>query len=180
MSLSVNTLNSQQVIYFLFKINLVLIKKQYVTYLLLTKINQVLMTQTHHNKMKDIRVNTRFVLFAVIFLVIFIVYLTTNKKCDEHKTNKISITPYQELPTIFAVTPTYSRPVQKAELTRLSQTIMLVPNVHWILVEDAVEKSLLVKNLLIRTGLITRSTQLNVKTPDNFKLKGKVCFVKYL
>lgn len=134
------------------------------------------MNQTDHNKMKDIRVNTRFILFAVIFLVIFIVYLTTNKKCDEHK---ISITPYQELPTIFAVTPTYSRPVQKAELTRLSQTIMLVPNVHWILVEDAVDKSLLVKNLLIRTGLITRSTQLNVKTPDNFKLKGKVSFLKH-
>lgn len=51
---------------------------------------------------------------------------------------------------------------------------MLVPNVHWVIIEDANETSRLVENLLKRTGLTERSTQLNIKTPDNYKLKGKV------
>ena len=40
-------------------------------------------------------------------------------------------------PVIYAVTPTYYRPVQMAELTRLCNTFLLVPNFHWILVEDS-------------------------------------------
>lgn len=50
---------------------------------------------------------------------------------------------------------------------------MLVPNIHWILIEDATETSTLVRNLLKRTGLAARSTQLNAKTPADFKLKEK-------
>lgn len=50
---------------------------------------------------------------------------------------------------------------------------MLVPNIHWILIEDSAETSLLVRNLLKRTGLDSRSTQLNAKTPSDFKLKDK-------
>ncbi len=42
-----------------------------------------------------------------------------------------------ELPIIYVVTPTYARPVQKAELTRLSQTLLHVPALRWIVVEDA-------------------------------------------
>jgi len=41
------------------------------------------------------------------------------------------------LPVIYIVTPTYARPVQKAELTRLQNTLIHVPSLHWILVEDA-------------------------------------------
>lgn len=51
---------------------------------------------------------------------------------------------------------------------------MLVPNIHWIIIEDAVETSKLVKSLLERAGLKSRSTLLNSKTPDDFKLKAKV------
>ena len=43
----------------------------------------------------------------------------------------------QSMPIIFVITPTYARPVQKAELTRLCNTFLIVPNLHWILVEDA-------------------------------------------
>ena len=43
----------------------------------------------------------------------------------------------QSMPIIFVITPTYARPAQKAELTRLCNTFLLVPNLHWILVEDA-------------------------------------------
>ncbi|XP_063600681.1 galactosylgalactosylxylosylprotein 3-beta-glucuronosyltransferase P-like [Penaeus indicus] len=41
-------------------------------------------------------------------------------------------------PKIYVITPTYRRPEQVAELTRLSQTLMLVPNLHWLVAEDAV------------------------------------------
>lgn len=50
---------------------------------------------------------------------------------------------------------------------------MLTPNLHWILVEDSEVQTTLVKNLLIQAKLDKRSTVLNVKTPDQFKLKGK-------
>ena len=75
------------------------------------------------------------------------------------------------MPPVYAVTPTYARPEQKAELTRLSQTFLLVPNLHWILVEDSDRKTPLVSRLLERSGL--KFTHLNVKTPDEMKLKEK-------
>uniref|UniRef100_A0A9L0S716 Galactosylgalactosylxylosylprotein 3-beta-glucuronosyltransferase n=1 Tax=Equus caballus TaxID=9796 RepID=A0A9L0S716_HORSE len=49
------------------------------------------------------------------------------------------------LPTIYAITPTYSRPVQKAELTRLANTFRQVAQLHWILVEDAAARSELMR-----------------------------------
>lgn len=56
---------------------------------------------------------------------------------------------------------------------RLAQTLLLVPYVHWIIVEDASQNSDLVRNLLTRTGLNQRSTLLFAKTPSDFKLKRK-------
>lgn len=40
-------------------------------------------------------------------------------------------------PVIYVITPTYTRAVQKAELTRLLNTLSHVPSLHWIIVEDA-------------------------------------------
>ncbi|KAJ7413420.1 beta-1,3-glucuronyltransferase 1 [Pitangus sulphuratus] len=74
------------------------------------------------------------------------------------------------LPTIHVVTPTYSRPVQKAELTRLANTLLHVPNLHWILVEDSQRRTPLITRLLRDTGL--NYTHLNVETPRNYKLRG--------
>lgn len=74
------------------------------------------------------------------------------------------------LPTLHVVTPTYSRPVQKAELTRLANTFLHVPNLHWILVEDSHRQTPLVTRLLQETGL--NYTHLNVETPRNYKLRG--------
>lgn len=68
-----------------------------------------------------------------------------------------------KLSTIFAITPTYRRFLQKAELTRTAQTLKHVKNLHWIVVEDSHEKTNLVKRLLSRCGL--RYTHLNVRTP---------------
>ncbi|XP_040839555.1 galactosylgalactosylxylosylprotein 3-beta-glucuronosyltransferase 2 isoform X2 [Ochotona curzoniae] len=53
--------------------------------------------------------------------------------------------PQAQLPTIYAITPTYSRPVQKAELTRLANTFRQVAQLHWILVEDAAARSELMR-----------------------------------
>jgi len=43
----------------------------------------------------------------------------------------------KDLPTIYIITPTYKRPEQIPDLTRLSQTLMHVPAIHWLLIEDA-------------------------------------------
>ncbi|XP_067011270.2 galactosylgalactosylxylosylprotein 3-beta-glucuronosyltransferase I [Anabrus simplex] len=80
-------------------------------------------------------------------------------------------------PTIYAITPTYSRPVQKAELTRLSHTFMLVPDFHWIIVEDAPSPTSLVTKLLLRSGI--PHTQLVAATPKKWKLKEKDANWKY-
>ncbi|XP_053297387.1 galactosylgalactosylxylosylprotein 3-beta-glucuronosyltransferase 1 [Pleuronectes platessa] len=74
------------------------------------------------------------------------------------------------LPTIHVITPTYSRPVQKAELTRLANTLLHVPNLHWILVEDSQRRTPLVSSLLVETGL--NYTHINVETPRNYKVRG--------
>jgi len=74
----------------------------------------------------------------------------------------------ENLPIIYAVTPTHSRPLQKAELTRISQTFLLVPNFHWIVVEDSMEKTPLVANLLAKSGI--PYTHLNAGTPKEWKL----------
>jgi galactosylgalactosylxylosylprotein 3-beta-glucuronosyltransferase 3 len=71
-------------------------------------------------------------------------------------------------PVIYAITPTFARPVQKAELTRLAQTFLHVPNFHWIVVEDAPQKTSLVSRFLETSGLIY--THLSVTTPPNYKL----------
>lgn len=71
-------------------------------------------------------------------------------------------------PTIYAITPTFTRPVQKAELTRLSQTFLHVPNFHWIVVEDSAKKTALVTRFLEGSGLIY--THLAAATPPNYKL----------
>lgn len=55
----------------------------------------------------------------------------------------------------------------------MAQTLLLLPYVHWIIVEDSAENTALVRNLLERTGLSKRSTLLYAKTPPDFKLKRK-------
>ncbi|KAG5890819.1 hypothetical protein JTB14_008260 [Gonioctena quinquepunctata] len=77
----------------------------------------------------------------------------------------------ESLPTIYAITPTYYRYVQRAELTRISQTLRLVPNIHWIVIEDAEEKTDLVRHVLAESHLTF--THLNAKTPPFEQLKDK-------
>lgn len=73
------------------------------------------------------------------------------------------------LPTIHVITPTYTRAVQKAELTRLTNTLLHVPNLHWIVVEDSSRRTPLVSRLLRGSGL--NHTHLNVETPRIHRLR---------
>lgn len=72
-----------------------------------------------------------------------------------------------DIPTIFMITPTYSRWTQKADLTRLCQTLMHVKNIHWIVVEDADKKTELVTDFLHNCPV--SSTQLNFRTSRKFR-----------
>lgn len=69
----------------------------------------------------------------------------------------------ENMPTIFAITPTFARDEQKSYLTRLSQTFLHVRKFHWIVIEDSKSKTQLVRNLLAKTGL--NHTHLNIATP---------------
>ena len=57
------------------------------------------------------------------------------------------------LPVIYVITPTYPRPTQIPELVRFAQTLMTVPKVFWIVVEDAPLLSIRVATYLNSTGL---------------------------
>uniref|UniRef100_A0A672HAJ7 Galactosylgalactosylxylosylprotein 3-beta-glucuronosyltransferase n=1 Tax=Salarias fasciatus TaxID=181472 RepID=A0A672HAJ7_SALFA len=92
-----------------------------------------------------------------------------NKDCN--KQVYVRPPPWSDsLPTIYAITPTYKRLVQKADLTRMSNTLLHVANLHWIVVEDSESKTSLVGDLLRKTGL--KYTHLNVHETENITSRG--------
>ncbi|EDW62795.1 galactosylgalactosylxylosylprotein 3-beta-glucuronosyltransferase I [Drosophila virilis] len=127
--------------------------------------------------MSEVRIRPRqvLVLIIVFIFVLLMVHRNGKRTCQgpEYLQAMYTKSLTDTLPKIYAITPTYSRPAQKAELTRLSHLFMLVPNLHWIIVEDANSTTALVRNVLLRAGLTDRFTQLNIKTPPEFKLQGK-------
>ena len=72
---------------------------------------------------------------------------------------------------IYAITPTYARPTQRVDLTSICHTLMNVPQITWIVVEDAVNKTQAVTNLLAKCKSVT-SVHLAVKSPPT-KLKAR-------
>ncbi|XP_012252537.2 galactosylgalactosylxylosylprotein 3-beta-glucuronosyltransferase P [Athalia rosae] len=70
---------------------------------------------------------------------------------------------------LYVITPTYRRPEQVPELTRMAHTLMLVKNVHWLVIEDAQIATQQVTDLLKRTGLTYE--HLIAPMPDQYKLK---------
>lgn len=90
------------------------------------------------------------------------------KNCPEFE--RISHSQYSSnIPRIYVITPTYNRPVQRAELTRLGQTLLHVPQLHWIVIEDANHKTPSIHNLLRNLGL--PFTHLHAETDAQQKLK---------
>lgn len=59
-----------------------------------------------------------------------------------------------ETPIIYFVTPTYPRREQFAELTRLGQTLMHIPRLHWIVADDIDSCNSRLEDLLNRLGRI--------------------------
>ncbi|MFH4980011.1 hypothetical protein AB6A40_006720 [Gnathostoma spinigerum] len=57
------------------------------------------------------------------------------------------------VPTIIVVTPTHYRLERIADMTRLSQTLMHVRNIHWIVIEDANRTVDLVERILQRSRI---------------------------
>lgn len=77
-----------------------------------------------------------------------------------------------DLPVIYVVTPTYRRSEQIPELTRMAQTLLNVPAVHWIVVEDSSTLSPVIARLLQRYGI--PHTHLKAQMPEKYKkLKTK-------
>lgn len=76
----------------------------------------------------------------------------------------------KNLPTIYCITPTYVRPTQKADLTRLCQTLQHVQNFHWIVIEDSEMKTNLVSRFLERCGVTY--THLTLRTSPQLRRKG--------
>ncbi|XP_015433421.1 PREDICTED: galactosylgalactosylxylosylprotein 3-beta-glucuronosyltransferase I isoform X2 [Dufourea novaeangliae] len=96
--------------------------------------------------------------------------LTLIKRLEAHDGTSSGITKpiSTEKPTIYAITPTFARPVQKAELTRLYQTFLHIPNFHWIVVEDSEIKTKLVTRFFENSSIIY--THIAAATPPNYKL----------
>ncbi|CAD5210183.1 unnamed protein product [Bursaphelenchus okinawaensis] len=55
--------------------------------------------------------------------------------------------------TIIVITPTHKRPERLADMTRFSQTLMHIKNLHWVVIEDSNATVPAVERILQRTGL---------------------------
>ena len=101
---------------------------------------------------------------AAFILVIDAALRISISKCWQEDTpgkleRDMTATRTVSLPMVYVITPTYARPTQMADLTRLSQALQGVPNVTWILVEDSGRKTQKVERLLNKT---------KVNSGDNF------------
>ena len=81
---------------------------------------------------------------------------------------------------LYIVTPTYTRATQQADLTRLANTLRLVPGVHWLVAEDANTTSEAVRDLLSASKLTY--TQLAASRPAELigKVIGRGVFNRYI
>jgi len=91
--------------------------------------------------------------------------------CDYAEFNSGTVRNNEYLPIIYFVTPTYARSVQIAELTRLGQTLVSIPALHWILVEDSISCNPVIGKLLRRLGV--SFTHLTSEMPAQY-LKHKI------
>ena len=76
-----------------------------------------------------------------------------------------------QLPVIYLIMPTYPRMTQKADITKFIYTMIQVPRIHWIVVEDWPHKTDLVTRMLNSSGL--NYTHLNAVSAKNSSTGGK-------
>ena len=78
---------------------------------------------------------------------------------------------YHDMPIIYIITPTDNkRPTQMADLTRMRNTLWLVPKVVWILIEDSPVKTTKIKMFLEYSKM--PFVHLNEPTPDDLIIKS--------
>ncbi|KJH49526.1 glycosyltransferase family 43 [Dictyocaulus viviparus] len=73
-------------------------------------------------------------------------------------------------PLIIVITPTYKRPARLADMTRFANTLRLVPYVHWIVIEDAIETFPYVENILRRST--HAYTYFALRSPKGYPNRG--------
>lgn len=120
---------------------------------------------------REFRVSYRHAAIAGISVFLLFIYTLSSRKNEicEFNNNNFDGKESNDLPTIYAITPTYARPEQQAELvrygeilvirnagvsclshsfpmTRISHLFRLQKNLFWVIVEDAEETSVLVRN----------------------------------
>lgn len=124
--------------------------------------------------MKSIFYSYFFIVLPWVLIVIIMIDVETSRTVQRrtwlyrdhhHKAQNTAV------PVIYAITPTYTRTVQKAELTRLANTFRQVPNFHWIVVEDSYIITDLVSNFLSTSGV--QHTHLHVSTLLRYKRPGQ-------
>ncbi|KAK1124771.1 hypothetical protein K0M31_006131 [Melipona bicolor] len=95
---------------------------------------------------------------------------TSSQRSQESSSSSSSVSLSERTPEpLYIITPTYRRPEQIPELTRMSHTLMLVKNVHWLVIEDAAVATKQVTRLLERTGL--KFEHLTAPMPEKYKQK---------
>ena len=76
--------------------------------------------------------------------------------------------------TIYIITPTYRRPTQIAELTRLKNLLRNVLKLVWIVVEDSDVKSFLISDFLMQSNL--PFVHLNIPTTVFNLTSGQIAY----
>ncbi|RMZ95925.1 galactosylgalactosylxylosyl 3-beta-glucuronosyltransferase I-like [Brachionus plicatilis] len=78
---------------------------------------------------------------------------------------------YDKLPIIYIITPTNNRvETQLADLTRLRNTLWLVPKIVWILIEDSAVKTRKIENFLKLSKM--SYVHLSEETPDDWRVQS--------
>lgn len=103
-------------------------------------------------------------MLAMTTIVLYLVWTSQGKEmkryayqenvvlCHEQSQDTRNLPPKVE-PTIYFITPSYPRREQVAELTRLGQTLMHVPNLHWIVADDNRLCNAMIMGLLKQFGI---------------------------
>ncbi|CAB04033.3 Galactosylgalactosylxylosylprotein 3-beta-glucuronosyltransferase [Caenorhabditis elegans] len=95
--------------------------------------------------------------YFVFFVMVIVLY---NKYSESFSSNR----------RIIVITPTYRRITRMPDITRMSNTLKQIKNLHWIVIEDGEELVPAVQNVLERSGL--PYTYVTHKTAKGYPAKG--------
>ncbi|KAK0400345.1 hypothetical protein QR680_003457 [Steinernema hermaphroditum] len=109
-------------------------------------------------------------LLAFLFFLLTVTIIQITIYRSEGRYAMANFVPTRYFARIIVITPTYRRSTRLPDLTRMANTLALVENVHWILIEDGNLKVPTVERLLNRTGI--SCTYLAVKTKPGYPKRG--------